>query len=135
MHTGPGKSHRKGITMLEAAARFSDKEAVEREFIAARWPNGIACMKCGSLNIQERPTRKPQPFRCRDCHKDFSVKTGTVMQGSNLSLSQWGFASYLMSTNLKGVSGTSASPRSPLGTWHTGSARLGKRTRACSSAR
>ena len=104
MHTGPGKSHRRGITILEAAARFSDKEAVEREFFAARWPNGIACMKCGSLNIQERPTRKPQPFRCRDCHKDFSVKTATVMQGSNLSLSQWGFASYLMSTNLKGVS-------------------------------
>ena len=104
MHTGPGKSHRRGITILEAAARFSDEEAVEREFIAAKWPNGVACMECGSLNIQERPTRKPQPFRCRDCHKDFSVKTGTVMQGSNLSLSQWGFASYLMSTNLKGVS-------------------------------
>ena len=61
-------------------------------------------MECGSLNIQGRPTRKPQPFRCRDCRKDFSVKTGTVMQGSNLSLSKWAFATYLMSTNLKGVS-------------------------------
>ena len=54
--------------------------------------------------MQERPTRKPQPYRCRDCRFDFSVKTGTVMQGSNLPLSKWALAAYLMTTNLKGVS-------------------------------
>ena len=32
------------------------------------------------------------------------MKHGTVMQGSNLPLSKWAFAAYLMSTNLKGVS-------------------------------
>ena len=100
----PGKHYRKGITLFEAAKRLSDEAGVEQEFIAARWPNGIACPTCGSVNVQERPTRKPQPFRCRDCRKDFSVKTGTVMQGSNLPLSKWAFAAYLMSTSLKGVS-------------------------------
>ena len=79
-------------------------DAVEEMFIEARWPNGIACPKCGSLDIQERPTRKPQPFRCRSCRKDFFVKTGTVMQGSNLRLGQWALAAYQMSTSLKGVS-------------------------------
>ena len=74
----PGKFYRKGITLFEAAKRFSDEAGVEQEFIAARWPNGVACPACGSANVQERPTRKPQPFRCRDCRKDFSVKTGTV---------------------------------------------------------
>ena len=100
----PGKSYRKGITLVEAVQRFSDEAAVEKMFIEARWPSGVACPKCGSLNIQERPTRKPQPFRCRDCRKDFSVKTGTVMQGSNLPLSKWALAAYLMTTNLKGIS-------------------------------
>ena len=100
----PGKSYRKGITLIEAVQFFSDVGAVEKMFIEARWPNGVACPECGSLNIQERPTRKPQPFRCRDCRKDFSVKTGTVMQGSNLNLSKWGLAAFLMTTNLKGVS-------------------------------
>ena len=100
----PGKSYRKGMTYLEAAQLFLDEEAVEKMFIEARWPDGVACPECGSLNIQERPTRKPQPFRCRDCRKDFSVKTGTVMQGSNLPLSKWGLAAYLMTTNLKGIS-------------------------------
>ena len=104
MAEAPGKSYRKGVTLVEAVQQFSDAEAVEGMFVAARWPDGVACPDCGSLNVQARPTRKPQPFRCRDCHKDFSVKTGTVMQGSNLPLSKWALASYLMTTNLKGVS-------------------------------
>ena len=28
-------------------------------------------------------------FRCRPCRRFFSVKTGTVMEHSNLSYSQW----------------------------------------------
>ena len=100
----PGKSFREGITLIEAVKQFGDEEAAEDLFIEARWPNGVACPKCGSLNIQERPTRKPQPYRCRDCRKDFSVKTGTVMQGSNIPLYKWALAVFLMNTSLKGVS-------------------------------
>ena len=103
-HQAPGKHFRKGITLVDAVRRFSDEDAVEKMFVSTRWPNGVSCPKCGSLNIQERTTRKTQPYRCRDCRKDFSVKTGTVMQGSNLPLSKWAIAIYLMSTSLKYVS-------------------------------
>ncbi len=46
------------------------------------------------------------PYRCREkqCAKRFSVKTATVMEGSNLGYRAWAFAIYLMNTNLKGVS-------------------------------
>ena len=100
----PGKSFRQGITLIEAVKQFGDEEAAEAMFIEARWPNGVACPACGSLNVQERPTRKPQPFRCRDCRKDFSVKTDTVMHGSNIPLYKWALAVFLMNTSLKGVS-------------------------------
>ena len=99
-----GKHYRNGMTLIEAVRAFGDESAVERMFIDARWPNGVACPFCGSVNVKARPTRKPAPFRCNDCRSDFSVKTGTVMQGSNLPLSKWALASYLMSTSLKGVS-------------------------------
>ena len=56
------------------------------------------------MSIGERPERKPLPFRCGDCHKDFSVKTGTAMEASKLPLTKWALAAYLMTTNLKGVS-------------------------------
>ena len=100
----PGKHYRDGITLIEVVKRFGDEAVVEKIFIEARWPNGIACPRCGSVNIRPRPTRKPAPFRCYDCRANFSVKTGTVMHGSNLPLSKWALAASLMTTSLKGVS-------------------------------
>ena len=44
------------------------------------------------------------PYRCRDCRKYFSVKTGTVMEGSPIPLRKWAYAIYLDVTSLKGVS-------------------------------
>ena len=77
----PGKSYRIGMSLVQAVNMFSNEVEVERLFVEARWSNGIACRSCGSMNVQSRTTRKPQPFRCRSCRKDFSVKTGTVMGG------------------------------------------------------
>ena len=44
--------------------------------------------------------------RCRDCEdrKMFSLKTGSVMEGSKLGYQKWTIAIYLLTTNLKGVS-------------------------------
>ena len=100
----PGQHHRKGMTVIEAVQTFTDEGEVERLFVEARWPNGVACPLCGSVDVREIPSRKPAPFRCADCRKHFSVKTGTVMHSSNIPLRKWALASYLMSTSLKGVS-------------------------------
>ena len=51
-----------------------------------------------------RCKHKTMPFRCRDCKKYFSVKTGTAMESSNLPLRKWVWAIYLENTSLKGVS-------------------------------
>ena len=99
-----GKSYRKGISLIEAVEMFSDPDFTEAWFVEQRWPDGIACPDCGSVNIQHRRTRKPQPFRCNDCRKDFSVKTGTIMHASKLPLKAWGIALYILVTNLKGTS-------------------------------
>ena len=101
---GPGKAYRKGLSLVEAVEMFIDPDFTEDWFIEQRWPDGVACPDCGSLDIQARRTRKPQPFRCSDCRKDFSVKTGTVMHGSKLDLKTWGLAMYLLTTGIKGTS-------------------------------
>ena len=100
----PGQHHRVGISLVQLATMFPDNDAAERWFVQQRWPNGITCIRCCSTNIQSRPTRKPQPYRCRDCKKDFSVKTGTLLHNSKLTLQQWAIAIYQMSTSWKGVS-------------------------------
>ena len=101
----PGQHHRKGMTLVEAVKKFSDETESELWFIETRWPNGVGCPFCGSLDdVYERKNRKPQPWHCRACRKDFSVKTNTLMHGSKLSLGTWAMALYLLTTNLKGVS-------------------------------
>ena len=100
----PGKFFREGLSLIELGDMFPDDAAAERWFTETRWPNGVHCLKCGSFNIQERPTRKPQPYRCRDCRKDFSAKTGTLMQGSNLGFRKWVLAIYIVTIGLKGTS-------------------------------
>ena len=47
---------------------------------------------------------KTMPFRCRDCRKKFSVKTGTPMHSAKVGYRYWLFAIYLISTNLKSIS-------------------------------
>lgn len=101
----PGKSYRQGMTLVEVVKRFADEREAERWFIATRWPDGVTCAFCGSAeNVVERKNRKPQPYHCKGCRKDFSVKTNTLMHGSKLSLTTWAIAYFLLTTNLKGVS-------------------------------
>ena len=64
----------------------------------------MCCHECGSFNVQTRKTRKPQPYHCRDCRKDFWAKTGSLMEGSKLGFKVWVVAIYLLSTNFKSVS-------------------------------
>ena len=103
-HKAPGKAYRKGISLVELFRKFPDDETAEKWFIENRWKAGVECPKCGSHNIQQRTTRKPQPFRCRSCRKDFSVKTDSIMHNSRLGYQTWAIAIFLLTTNLKGVS-------------------------------
>ena len=102
--TDPGRAHRKGFTLAELMCMFPDEDTAERWFASIFWPDGVRCPACRSANIQTRPTRKPQPYRCRKCRKDFSTKTGTSMQGSQLGYRTWAMAIYLLTTSLEGVS-------------------------------
>ena len=99
-----GKSYRKGMTLIEIVKRFDTEEKAEAWFVQQRWPDGVVCPFCESIEVSARASRKPQPFRCRSCRKDFSVKTGTLLHRSHLPLSKWAIAYYLFATNLKGVS-------------------------------
>ncbi len=100
----PGKSFRKGLTLIAAKHMFPDDKTTEKWFEKQRWGDNIHCPRCGSLNIHSGTTHPTMPHRCRDCRKYFSVKTGSVMEGSNLGYQIWALAMYLLQTGLKGQS-------------------------------
>ena len=108
-YRAPGKHFRHGISTKEFFKIFPDDETAEYWFIAHRWPDGIRCPYCGSDNINTESKHKTMPYRCRKsrakgCGKDFSTKTGTFMQASNIGYQDWLFAMYLLTTSLKSVS-------------------------------
>ncbi len=93
------------MNLIEAVNEFSDEAKAEAWFVQRRWKNGIRCPYCDSENISPRTNgRKTPAYRCNPCKRDFTVKTGTIMHDSKLSLSTWAMAFYLMSTRPKGVS-------------------------------
>ena len=100
----PGKHYRTGLSLMELAEMFPDNAAAEARIAKIRWPNGARCPHCSSDDVQEGAKHPSMPYRCRSCRKFFSVRTGTVMQNSNLGAKVWVWATYLLSTNLKGVS-------------------------------
>ena len=101
---GPGKHYRKGLTILQLLELFPDDQTAERWFEKVRWPDVRSCPDCGSVATSVVPSRRPMPYRCRDCRGHFSVRKGTVMQSSKIGLRKWAIAIYMMTTNLKGVS-------------------------------
>ena len=103
----PGKSYRKGITLMDVFKMFPDDATAANWFISIRWPDGIRCSSCGSSNVQIGTKHKTMPYRCRnykECGKKFSVKTDSLMEGSNLGYQVWAITIYLLTTNLKSVS-------------------------------
>ncbi len=102
--SGPGKSYRKGITLMDAVKRFDTEQKAEEWFTGQRWPDGPVCPKCDCVSIQIVASRDPLPYRCRGCRRFFSVKSNTLLHSSNIELSKWAIAFYLYATSLKGVS-------------------------------
>ena len=101
----PGKSFREGISLIELAEMFPDEQSARLWFENRRWPDGVRpCPDCKSLATYHVVSEKPLPYRCRACKVYFSVRSGTVLERSKISLKKWVWAIYLCITSLKGVS-------------------------------
>ena len=129
MAKAPGRNDRDGLTLFQVMEMFPDDATAEKWFEEQRWPDGICCPKCGSVNVQENAKHKTMAHRCRDCRKFFSVKIGTVMQASNLGYRIWAIAIYLMHTGIKGTA--SMKLHRDLGITYTSAWHLSHRIREC----
>ena len=86
--------------------RFHDEDAAREWLEAARWPDGPVCPQCGSL--KHYATKKAGRYRCgeKECRKDYTVMTKSVMERSHAGLRQWAMAFYLYAASKKGFTAT-----------------------------
>ena len=87
------------------AKHFQTPEAARAYLEALRWGSERVCPHCGTIN-SSYATKKPGVYRCasKECRKDFSVTTKSVMESSHIKLHIWLQAFYLMASSKKGVS-------------------------------
>jgi transposase-like protein len=87
------------------APHFQSPEQAREWLEGQRWPEGPVCSHCGTINHAYR-TKKPGWYRCasKECRKDFTVTTGTLMERSHIALNKWLMGFYLMASSKKGVS-------------------------------
>jgi transposase-like protein len=90
-----------------SAPHFND-EAAAYAYIEARvWASGRVCPHCGVFDRSgplKGKTNRIGLYKCYACRKPFTVKVGTIFEGSHIQLRDWLVAMYLMSSSKKGIS-------------------------------
>ena len=83
--------------------QFPDEDACRKYLEKRRWGKTPVCPHCGSAQKVYR-YKNGKTFKCAHCKKQFSVKTGTIYENSNIPLQKWFLAFYLISLSKKGIS-------------------------------
>ncbi|MGA2459418.1 MAG: IS1595 family transposase [Terriglobales bacterium] len=90
-------------TLQEAIAHFSDPELTFEYAKQYRWPDGIVkCPRCNGTKHSFIKTRKI--WFCYDCKKQFTLKVGTIMEDSPITLDKWMTAFWMLSNCKNGIS-------------------------------
>ena len=90
------------MNLIDLIDRFDSEDDCRIYLEKLRWPNGVACTRCGDTSVSE--VKKRNQYDCNSCRYQFSVKAGTIFHDSHLPLRKWFLAIYLMVESKKGVS-------------------------------
>jgi transposase-like protein len=92
-------------TLLEAVEYFKSLDNCREYMVPRRWPNGVVtCPQCGSSAVTAQP--KYNRWQCSVHHdrRQFTLKTGTIMEESPIGLDKWMPAIWLLSSDRNGIS-------------------------------
>ena len=72
--------------------KFRDEEAAY-EFVERQvWPEGPVCPHCGGnehIGRLNGHSTRIHTYKCYDCRKPFTVKIGTIFEGSHVPMHKW----------------------------------------------
>ena len=105
------------MDLVSLIDRYNCDEKCREVLEDLRWPQGVACIRCGSQNVLD--LAKHNRWQCRDCSYQFSVMSGTIMHDSHLPLRKWFLAIYLMCESKKGISANQMMRTLGIGSYRT----------------
>lgn len=102
--------------MTDFMDMFPTEDACLEYLSLVRWPEGYACLRCGSKNYWKK-TRGL--FTCRDCAYEASVTAGTLFHGTHKPLRFWFEAMWYVINQKNGVSALGLQKALGFGSYHT----------------
>lgn len=106
----PGKvGENKSEIVREVPLACADESAAVEFMEKRRWGSEPCCPHCGGERVYKMTGRDSQRekhyrWRCRECKRQFSVRTGTVFEDSRIPMRHWAFAFWAACASKKGVS-------------------------------
>ena len=93
------------ISTYELLKLFPDAESARIYLEKRRWNGEVVCPHCGCYeHITVRKGKRLGYYWCRDCNKEFTVRSGTIFERSHIPLDKWLLAMYMVVTSRKGIS-------------------------------
>jgi hypothetical protein len=90
------------MNLFTFTAHFDSEQACRDHFKSERDKLGVTCKKCGCEHHYWKKDKGC--YECKKCHFRTSLRSGTIMENSNLPFLVWYRAMFLMSTTKKGFS-------------------------------
>lgn len=87
------------MKLLEFDKHYPTEAACIEKFKSLRLKSGISCPHCGHKDHLWLPSSLH--FECKNCHKRRSLRSGTIMHGSNLPFLYWFKAIHLLTSTKK----------------------------------
>ena len=91
-------------SLQEAMTYFADEDRCIAYLVAMRWPDGVTCPTCGSDKVHYLATQRRWKCKTKHARQQFSVKVGTVMEESPISLTKWLLAMWMLANCKNGIS-------------------------------
>ena len=92
------------MNLLNFQKKFTDEQVCIDWLINERFGSkeNMTCPHCDCNKAYKFKNGKT--FKCSSCLKQFSIRIGTIFEGSNFPLLKWFFAIYLFTSLKKGIS-------------------------------
>jgi transposase-like protein len=92
----------KGLSLTELNERYGTEAKCKAALVAWRWPDGFVCPHCGSRD--HAIVGRRGLYLCHDCHKQTSVKAGTIFARTLLPLPKWFQGMFLLTQSKNSIS-------------------------------
>jgi len=90
------------MNIFNFTANFGNEDACRLHFKQERDKIGVVCNRCN--HTEHYWIKSRWSYECKSCRSRTSLRSGTIMQSSNLSFLVWYKAMFLMSATKKGFS-------------------------------